>query len=396
MSKSEGQEKILSKHSVTPFLAVSLVCIFLVLIGVSTGERVFGIRLIFDPHDIGVYFRSSRWIIDGGRLYREVSSEYPIMANMIFAACHYLSDLVSPGRKGFQYIWVISAGLIFLWAVYRVGTGTTRLAVLAWVAPAPIYFALLRYDIYPAAATLLALFAIRQGSYNAGAIWLGVAAALKGYALFMLPAFCVFMIYQRGFVAAVHVAMLAIAPMLLGLLATLMFAGWEGMLAPFKFQVERSFNLESSYHAINYVLGTRLRAENMPLIPQSLQLASALGGAAMRPKTFEELVNAFLFAVLGFTIFSGFYSPQFVLWILPIVCFSASRVMLVTTIVFAWLTFLYFPILYDVAHRSALFRAAIVAVSLLRLFMMLLTIVYWMRIQFPVFENNPARWRGRA
>jgi hypothetical protein len=97
----------------------------------------------------------------------------------------------------------------------------------------------------------------------------------------------------------------------------------------------------------------------------------------MRPRNFEDLVNALLFAVLGFMSFSVFYSPQFVLWILPLVCFSASRVMLLSAIFFSWITYLYFPIsyylAYDLAHPR-LFKAVVVALSLLRLFMMFLAI----------------------
>jgi hypothetical protein len=381
------------KRFIKPLVAISLVCILLALFGVRA-ERVYGIWII-DPHDLSVYFDSSRWIIDGGRLYRDVLSEYPLMANMIFAAWRYLGNLLYPGIKGFQYIWVISAGLIFLWAVYRVATGTTLLAALAWVAPAPIYFGLFRFDIYPAVATLLALFAIRRASYIAGAVWLGVAAALKGYALFMLPAFCIFMIYQRGFGTAVYIGMLAVAPMILTLFVTLMFAGWEGLLAPLEYHMQRGFNGESTYDAINYFLGTQLSLNQMPLVPQSLQLASALVAAAMRPKTFGDLVNAFLFAVLGFMTFSVFYSPQFVLWVLPIVCFSHSRVMVIAAIIFSWLTFLYFPIVYHLAYGSALFGALVVAVTLLRLFMMLLTIVYSnarvRRIWFPAASRSMVR-----
>lgn len=99
------------------------------------------------------------------------------------------------------------------------------LALFAWLAPAPIYFALFRFDLYPALATLMSLFAIRRGAYIEGALWLGVAAAVKGYALFLLPAYCVFMVYQRGFTAAIKVAVLVVTPMILSLLATFAFAG---------------------------------------------------------------------------------------------------------------------------------------------------------------------------
>jgi len=33
-----------------------------------------GSRPLFYGHDLGVYFRSSRWLVEGGPLYREVFS----------------------------------------------------------------------------------------------------------------------------------------------------------------------------------------------------------------------------------------------------------------------------------------------------------------------------------
>ena len=195
--------------------------------------KKFGIPwLAFHRGDISVYFASARWIIEGGRLYREVPSDYPLFANIIFAICRYLSHLLHPGFWGFFTLWIASAWVVYLFAVYRIATDAKMLAALAWLTPGAIYFALFRFDLYPAVATLMSLFAIRRTAYVEGAIWLGVAIALKGYALFLLPAYCVFMVYQRGFAAAIKVGALAVAPMILSLLATLTFAGWEGSGRP--------------------------------------------------------------------------------------------------------------------------------------------------------------------
>lgn len=331
--------------------------------------------------DLNLYFASARWVTEGGRLYRDVWSEYPLFANIIFATVRYLSNPFHAGVYGFYGVWIALTWVIYLYAVYRIATGTTRLAALAWLAPAPIYFAVFRFDIFPAVATLMSLFAIRRTSYVEGAVWLGVAAALKGYALFMLPAYCVFIVYQRGFAAAIKVGVLAVAPMILSLLATLIFAGWDGMVAPFSFHALRTLNRESTYDAFNYLFGSTYdpfnHLFNIPLIPdgsklrwfaQSLQVGCALAAAAMRPRRFDDLVNSFLFAVLGFMSFSTFYSPQFVLWILPLVPFSGSLGMLISAILFSWLSYPYNP----VDAPLALFKAEIIAVSLLRLFMMFL------------------------
>jgi uncharacterized membrane protein len=338
-------------------------------------EKKFGIRLSFDAHDLSVYFASARWIQGGGRLYREVPSEYPLSANIIFAALRHLGNLLHPGRYGFYVFWIASAWLVYLWSVYRIATGATVLAALAWLAPAPIYFALFRFDIYPAAATLMSLFAIRREAYIKGAVWLGVAIALKGYALFLVPAYCMFMVFQRGLAAAIKVAALAVTPMILSLLATLTFAGWEGVIAPFNYHAVRTLNGESTYDVINYLFDARVISAGPEIrqVAYALQIGCALAAAAMRPRSFEDLVSAFLFAVLGFMSFSVFYSPQFLLWILPLVCFSESRVMLTAAILLSWLTYLYFPVSYDLQQlgQGGLFKAMVVAVASLRVFMML-------------------------
>jgi hypothetical protein len=157
------------------------------LVGVWLAFSIYYFPWGFRSYDLNLYFEFSRWVIEGGRLYREVPSQYPPLANLIFATVRYFANLVVPGENGFYSLWILSAWFAYVYAVYRIAFGTTILAALAWLAPGPIYFALLRYDIYPALATLISLFAIRRAHYIRGAAWLGVAAALKGYALFFYP-----------------------------------------------------------------------------------------------------------------------------------------------------------------------------------------------------------------
>jgi hypothetical protein len=165
--------------------------------------------------------------------------------------------------------------------------------------------------------------------------------------------------------------------MILSLLATLSFAGWEGVVDPF-IHASQMVNGESTYSAIEYLFGPTAIATGSDArwLGQSLQVGCALAAAAMCPRSFEDLVNAFLFAVLGFMSFSVFYSPQYVLWILPLVSFSASRIILATATLLSWLTYIYFPIGYDLmqAGQPSLFKTMVVAVSLLRLFMMFLAV----------------------
>jgi hypothetical protein len=188
------------EKALSPITGVSLAAA--IIVGVATGFAGAAALLQIVGYawrkvlvaDINTYFDSARWVIEGGRLFREAPSEYPLLPNIIFATVRYLANFLHPGTYGFYSLWIASAGVVYIYAAYRIATGTTMLAALAWSAPAPIYFALFRFDIYPAVATLMLLFAIQRTRYIEGAVWLGVAVALKGYALWMLPAYCVFVL----------------------------------------------------------------------------------------------------------------------------------------------------------------------------------------------------------
>lgn len=325
----------------------------------------FGIRFFFDGHDIGVYYKSSRWVVQEGTLYRDVVSEYPPLANLVFATVRWLSEtLLGGGYSAFAYVWVAAAGGLYALATLRVAATAPLIVLAAWLAPAPIYFALLRFDVYPVAATLFALLAIKRNSYTAGAFWLGIAIALKGYALFALPAYLVFIWQRQGLAAAMRLAIVAVLPMLMSLAAVYAYAGWDGMLAPFRFHGVRGFNGESSYDAVNHLLGIGLTAKDVGYFPIACQIGCALVAAAMRPRSFEDLSRAMGFAVLAFVTFSGFYSPQFVLWILPFIAFVGSPALGILAFVFAVATYVYFPLAYDLAWQSDTkpFLAAMVVV----------------------------------
>jgi hypothetical protein len=358
--------------------AIVAVALVVALLAIGGHLGTFDIRYFFDPYDISVYFRSSRWIVEGGILYRDVFSEYPPLANAIFAAIRGVTESTFSGSLGFQYVWVLTAGATYTLATVRVAAFAPVLTSAIWLAPASIYFALFRYDVYPAVAMLFGLLAIRDEHYMAGAIWLGVAVALKGYALFMLPALCVFVLHRRGLVAAVCVAIIAIAPMITSCAVSYGFAGWEGVTAPFRFHLGREFNWASSYDALNYVLGTRLQATQILFVPLGLQTLASLAAAGKRPRSFDDLVNAMTFAILGYMTFSVFYSPQFVLWVLPIVSFTKSRMMAVLTLVLAWVTYAYFPLAWDLTHIVGVswvpLSALVVTITALRVSMMIVAV----------------------
>lgn len=344
---------------------------FWVVLHINPGR----IRFLFDANDLNVYFKSSRWVVGQGILYKGVFSEYPLLANLIFGFVRYLSEIIHPFPSSFDsfaWVWMSLAWFIYLGIIYQVATKISKQALWIWFAPAPLYFALLRFDIYPALMTLLALFAIRSQKYMWGAFWLGLAIALKGYALVLVPAFFVFLYYRKGFLAAVKITTVCLTGFILSQVAVFAYAGLDGVKQPYLYHINRSTNNESTYDAVAYLLLPFIH--NFSTLAKGLQIATSLLAAVFKPKTFEDLVHSFLFAILGFISFSIFHSPQFVLWIVPIACFSPSRWLKLWAIVYSWVMYLYFPVVYDRYHYPRFaFKLTVILMTSVRLVMLYLS-----------------------
>jgi hypothetical protein len=311
---------------------------------------------LFDEWDLKVYFNASRWAVGQGTLYKDVFSEYPLFANLIFGLFRFLGELTHPlssSFKSFSWLWASASWFLYLWILYQIATKVSTRSVWIWLAPAPLYFSIFRFDIYPAAISLLALFALRDQKYFKSAFWLGIAIALKGYVLFVIPAFFVFLIYKKGLFTAIKVTAFSLAPFTFSNLVVFAYSGFEGLIAPYSFHAVRSNNGESTYDAVVFLLPFIFskKAAILPRLAQGLQITMPLIAAGLQPKKFQELVDAFLLSILGFISFSTFYSPQFCLWIAPVACFSRSRTIKTLTTIYCWITFISFPILHP--HKLA-------------------------------------------
>jgi hypothetical protein len=112
------------------FLLVGLVAAagFIVIVG---GLTLLPKTHWFDTNDIGAYYRMSSWVTSGGTLYKDLKSEYPPVANLLFAGCRLVADAVWPGFRGFAFVWINTAWLVYLAISYLLAT---RVGPLRWPA----------------------------------------------------------------------------------------------------------------------------------------------------------------------------------------------------------------------------------------------------------------------
>lgn len=347
--------------------------------------RPGGVRVTFDTFDPVCYFLSSRWTAGEGTLYGDIASEYPLGANLVFAAVRVAADRLAPfpkGFDGFAWTWMSAAWVVYVGALRRLAAEVRWPVLLLWANPAVLYFVLYRFDIYPTVLTLLALLAARRDRHLAAAGWAGLAVALKGYALFCVPALVAFVWRRAGFGRAAAAGALCAAPLAVGNAAVWAYAGYDGMAGPYRFHAARGLDTSvSTYDVLTDSFGwadARRVVENRRLVT-AVQLLAALAVAApllarRREGLFAALIDAGTVALVVLTSLSLFYSPQFVLWVLPFVSLSGSRTRLLVAGLYVAASWVLFPLAFDLRIASdyqewcaRLFLRAALAVTAFRL-----------------------------
>jgi hypothetical protein len=325
---------------------------------------------LVETSDPGVYFRSSSWVVGQGTLYVNVPSEYPLLANLFFALVRLVSGALNTqptALLSFEVTWVTCGWWMWLAVLFLLWRNAPRRAIWLWLNPAALYFSLYRFDVYLVAGTLLCLLAARDGRIRTAALLLGATVALKGFAILFVPAFALWVWQNKGRREAAIATALAVGPMAASLALIFVLSGLTAMLYPFRFQAVRTPDGDTSTWdtIIPFGIGAKI-ARHIPLLPFVLEVGSALVAAVARPRTFQQLLRAYLIAVGGFLTFSAFYSAQFVLWLVAPVALSDSLAILVATVAIAWITPLFYPVFFNIPHTRLEFRIPIFLITVLR------------------------------
>ena len=207
------------------------------VIGTSSGALYMFIAYLFastgklpDDHDINVYFTSTNWVYGAGTLYRDIPSEYPLLANVIFYFVRLLTFNADSTPNTFALIWIglnsiLFAGVTIAAIQANENKRNQFITLFTWLLPSTILFSLLRYDIYPATSSLLMMWYLRKESWIIAALWLGVTIALKGYAIFLIPVFFIYLYNKINIRFALSLAALSLTPFLGSLIIVIIFAG---------------------------------------------------------------------------------------------------------------------------------------------------------------------------
>jgi uncharacterized membrane protein len=327
--------------------------------------------------DVHVYQGYAERLLHGALPYRDVFVEYPpgafaaFLPPTAFGESHY-----NGAFKALMALCGAATVVLVVLVLAELGASRARVwtaAALLAVSPVALGpISLNTYDAWPALLTVLALWLLlRERELWAFGV-LGVALATKVYPLVLVPLAATY-VWRRSGPRRVAVALLALAAAALAVLAPFLAYAPHGVLESFRAQASRGLQIESLGASLLLVLdrlglydahvvetsgvaGRNLAGGGADVVAAVLLALEALAVAAVwalyararEPR--ERLPLAFAAAVAGFLAFTKVFSPQYLVWLVPLVVGAGGAAAIGLTAVAVVLAQVWF------FHYGALFR----------------------------------------
>lgn len=286
-------------------------------------------------------------VFDGRVPYRDFFMEYPPGALAVFLPPAAVGD--SHYNAAFKILMalcgVATLALVALLLV-RLGASSRRLwTALLLLALSPIAvgpISLNTYDAWPALLTLASLVLLAVGAPLAALALLGLAFAAKVYPVVLLPPALLFVWRTAGRFAAAR-AFAAFAVVAAAVVGPFLVLAPHGLSESFRAQAARGLQVESlggallavadrlglysatvvhrTGHAISYELAGSL-PDTLAVLSSVAQAAAVLLVAWLYLRGRDDpwrLTIAFAAAIIGFLAFTRFFSPQYLVWVVPFV-----------------------------------------------------------------------------
>ncbi|TML52991.1 MAG: DUF2029 domain-containing protein [Actinobacteria bacterium] len=298
--------------------------------------------------DVRLYHRYGDAIASGAVPYRDVAIEYPPGALPFFVA----PALITNSSRSYDVAFVASMVLAALLLVgltarlvQRLGRESSALHAIAVTALIASLggLAVNHFDLVPAALTVGALLALGQGRHRLAGVALGAAVAVKVYPLVLVPLAAIYVARRAGRAAAAGMTALTIAVVTAAYLPFILMSA-SGVRASLDAQLFRPLEVESLggalYAAVYRAFGLRLPEQTayqhfnghsadvvgyLSAAIGLLILAALWVAYARGPATLPSLVRYSAASVAAFMVFAKVFSPQYLLWLIPLVVAVRGR-----------------------------------------------------------------------
>jgi Gpi18-like mannosyltransferase len=285
--------------------------------------------------DIGILYRI-RGFASGLSPYTDFDWEYPALTGMFADLARRLTDLLGfASGEGLDAQTILSNSNVYT-AVTAVGLFACFLGVVAvqrrlmgghpWgvaalaAAPAVMTTGLINWDLFAVFLCSLGLLAYTRDHPVRAGIWLGLAVAAKFYPVVVLGALFLLCWRSRRFVFYVRLLGAAVAAWIAANLPVII-ASVDGWRHFYTFNQGRGPDLGSLWHALALLGSGPANAQNWAIGIMAVCYAGLAAITLLAPVKPRPGQVVFL-AVAILVTFNMVYSPQYVLWLLPLVLWA--------------------------------------------------------------------------
>ncbi|GGV80220.1 membrane protein [Streptomyces gelaticus] len=257
--------------------------------------------------------------------------EYPVLTGLFMQVASWLTPGGSIQHREQMY-WMVNAGMLMICAVIiAVCVARTHRrrpwdALLVALAPAFVLTATINWDLLAIALTAAAMLMWSRGRVLAFGILIGLATAAKLYPVFLLgPVFV--LCWRAGKWREFGTATLGAVVSWLVVNLPVMTLAPEGWKKFYTFSEERGIDFGSFWLIITQRTGESIETSTVNHISELLMALLCAGIAAltlMAPRRPRFAQLAFL-VVAAFILINKVYSPQYVLWLIPLAALARPR-----------------------------------------------------------------------
>ena len=362
--------------------------------------------------DTPVYEEYGTAIEDGDVPYRDFEVEYPPGALPVFV----VPALVDRDfRRAFEWLMALCGGGLVIavaLAARRLGLGALPPLFVA-LSPLAIGSVILtRFDLWPAMLAAFALAALVWDRLRLGHVLLGAAIAAKLYPAVLLPLTVAYVWRRRGRREAIVCAALG-AAVVVGVYVPFLLVAPAGVVESVARQFSRPLQIESLGSALllaaHHTFGLDVEmhsshgsqniagglAASVAVVLSAAQAAVVVWlwtrfARSEREQSAAQLAVACAAVLTAFVALGKVLSPQFLIWLVPLVPLAARAGATALLLAALVLTQVWFPFRYwDLARELDAFVSWLVLARDLVLVALLVTLTRW--------RVEPARsaWPGR-
>ncbi|MDZ5077846.1 glycosyltransferase family 87 protein [Nesterenkonia sp. HG001] len=256
--------------------------------------------------------------------------EYPVLIGVVAGVLSWLVPGTGEGPERVLAFYDLNHALVVLcWlgtvlaTAYSAGRRRSD-AILVALAPGIVLTLSVNWDMWAVFLGALALLLWGRGRPGWAGVLIGLGAAMKLYPLFFFGAVLVLCV-RSGRLRSAVTTLSAAAATWLAVNLPFMIAAFDQWALFYRFSSEREVSFSSMWLAFGW-LG--LDGEGFSLLSNGLFLLCCLGVAylAWAAPTRPRMAQLCFLIVASFILLGKVYSPQFVMWLIPLVVLARPQV----------------------------------------------------------------------